>query len=205
MDLSWAAIKEIFFAIGSAAGVIALFRPVLDKKHQRDIERAERLLKLLPEQLVVDLEPCLYQTRSVPEAVFHPFDQIGHELRTNQDGVRFSGPIRKELLRELEGVMTGYNSLRELVQVPEWEPRARNESDESCSYHWCFSKEAFKDENGVPRDYANHLDQCVDHAQAIARAYQRFQITVETHLLEVPVARWLLPRRYKAHGVAHDG
>ncbi len=202
MDLSWPVIKESFFAIGSLAGVIALLRPILDKKHQRDAERAERVFKLLPEQLVVDLEPCLYQSRLVPYWMFEPFDQLAHEVRTNQDGVRFSGPLRKALLRELTGVLDGYKNLRELVQVPDWEPKNREEDGGTASYYWDFNKEAFNDDRGIPQGYAQHLDKCVDHARVIARAYQRLQIASETHLLEIPVARWLLPRRYRAHCVA---
>ena len=202
MNLSWPVIKEVFFAVGSAAGVIALFRPVLDKKHELDVERAERLLKLLPEQLVVDLEPALYQSRLVPEWMFQPFDQLAHEVRTNQERVRFAGPLGKALLRELAAMLQAYKDLRELVQVPEWEPHSTEGSDGTSSYYWNFNKEAFQDERGIPQGYAQHLDECVDHARSIARAYQRFQITAETHLLEVPIARWLLPRRYRAHGVA---
>ena len=202
MSLPWSVIKEAFFAIGSVAGVIALFRPVLDKKHQRDMERAERILKLLPEQLVVDLEPCLYQSRLVPKWMFQPFDQLAHEARTNQDAVRFSGPLRKALLREFAAILDGYKSLRNLVQVPAWEPRTRGEEDGDVSYYWDFNKDAFEDERGIPQGYTQHLDECVDHARTIARAYQRFQITTETHLLEVPASRWLLPRRYRAHGVS---
>ncbi|WP_330970217.1 hypothetical protein, partial [Lysobacter sp. A3-1-A15] len=97
MELSWPVIKEAFFAVGSAAGVVALFRPVLDKKHQRDVERAERILTILPEQLVVDLESSLYQSRLVPEWMFQPLDQLAHEVRTNQDHIRFSGPLKNAL------------------------------------------------------------------------------------------------------------
>src|SRR5690606_29585540 len=114
-------------------------RPVLDSKHQRDIDRAQRILKLLPEQQIVDLEPCLYQSRLVPDWMFHPFDQLAHEARTNQDGVRFSGPMSKELRRELPALLSGYKDLRELVQVPEWEPRSRVE-DGTQNYYWDFNK-----------------------------------------------------------------
>lgn len=202
MEISWPAIKEIFFAVGSAAGFIAFFRPVLDSKHQRDIDRSKRILGLLPEQHIIDLEPCLYQSRLVPEWMFQPFDQLAHEVRTNQDGVRFSGLISKQLRRELLATLNAYTQIRSLVQVPEWEPCSRYEEDDTKSYYWGFNKEAFKDERGIPSNYAGHLDQCVDHARSIARAYQRFQITADTHLLEIPLAYWLLPYRYRKHGVS---
>jgi hypothetical protein len=202
MEISWPAIKEAFFAIGSVAGFIAFFRPVVDSKHQRDIERSQRILDLLPEQQIIDLEPSLYQSRLVPEWMFQPFDQLAHEARTNQDSVRFSGPMSKHLRRELLGILDAYRQLRSLVQVPQWEPRSREDDDGTKGYYWDFNKEAFQDERGIPSNYAQHLDQCVDYARSIARAYQRFQITAETHLLEVPFARWLLPYRYRTHDVS---
>ena len=203
MDLSWDVVKEVFFAIGSVAGVVALFRPVLDVKHKRDIERSNRLMSLLPEQLVVDLEPSLYRDRKVPRRMFQPFEQLKHELRTNQDGVRFSGPLRKVLSSELAGVLEAYEKLRAHVQAPEWEPWSGRGDEDTSADSWTFNKQAFfKDERGILQGYVQHLNECADLAREIARAYQRFQIAAETHLLEVPVARWLLPRRYKAHRVA---
>lgn len=198
MDISWPLVKDVFFTIGSLAGVFAFFRPVFEKRHQRDIARAKRVIKLLPEQQVVDLESFLYQFRNVPGWLFQPFDQLSHELRANQDSVRFSGPIRKALHKELLAMLSSYAALRKLVQVPYWEPRAESDNETS----WLFNKEAFNDENGIPREYAEHLDKCADYASEIKRAYQRFQIAADTHFLEAPVARWLLRRRYRAHGVA---
>ncbi|QBQ53943.1 hypothetical protein [Nitrosococcus wardiae] len=200
MEISWILVKEVFFSLGSAAGVLALLRPVLESKHQRDLKRAQRILDLLPEQRIIDLEPCLYQLREVPKSFFDPFDQILHEVRTNQEGVRFSGPVRKHLSRELVAIQTGYQRLRTLVQVPEWEPYSRTE-DGMERYYWRFNKDAFADESGIPKNYAQHLDECVDHAREITRAYQRFQIASEIHLLETPVARYLLSRRFREHGV----
>jgi hypothetical protein len=134
--------------------------------------------------------------------MFQPFDQLAHEARTNQDGVRFSGPISKHLRRELAAILDAYAKLRLLVQVPEWEPRSRDEEDGTKTYYWDFNKAAFNDERGIPQHYAEHLDQSVDHARSISRAHQRFQITVDTHLLETPLVRWLLPYRYRQNGVA---
>ena len=51
-------------------------------------------------------------------------------------------------------------------------------------------------------DYVKHLDQAAEQAVQMKRAYQRFQVVAELHLFEVLVARWLLPRRFKAHGLS---
>jgi hypothetical protein len=64
---------------------------------------------------------------------------------------------------------------------------------------WVFNKAAFEGRDGVARDYAKHLDDAAEQALQMRKAFQRFQLVAELHLLEVPFARWLLPRRFAAH------
>ena len=200
MDVSWPIVKEVFFGIGSIAGVIAFFRPLVETKLQRDLIRVERIKSLLNEQRVVDLEAWVYQHRQVPSESFDPFDQLAHERRTNQEVVRFAGPTSKFLVRELDALLGAYSNLRGYIQVREWEPRI-NEIEGVEHRSWAFNKQAFEDRNGVARDYVKHLDGAAEQALQIRRAFQRFQLAAELHLFEVPFARWLLPRRFKEHGL----
>lgn len=196
MDMTWSSIKEIFFAIGSVAGVLALLRPLVESKFQRDSARAERIKSLLNEQRLVDLEARIYQHREVPCEDFEPFDQLAHERRTNQEVVRFSGPLSKVLLRELDAILTSYSKLREFIQVNEWMPKTQN--IDGIEYRtWIFNKRAFEDRDGIPRDYAQHLDQAAEQAVQMKKAFQRFQLVAELHLFEAPLVRWLLPKRFK--------
>jgi hypothetical protein len=198
MDVSWPTIKEAFFGIGSIAGVIAFFRPLVETKLQRDVIRVERIKSMLNEQRLVDLEAWIYQHREVPCEIFDPFDQLVHERRTNQEVVRFTGPTSKFLSRELDALLASYDNLRAYIQVREWEPKIY-EIEGAERRSWVFNKQAFEDRNGVTSGYVKHLDGAAEQAMHIRRAFQRFQLVAELHLFEVPFARWLLPKRFKTH------
>ena len=156
---------------------------------------------MLSEQRLVDLEHRIWNARQVPSEDFDPFDQLAHERHTNQEVVRFTGPTGKYLARELDAMLDSYSRLREYIQVNKWEPR-RQEIDDVEYRSWVFKKSAFEDSDGIlDEDYAKHLDEAAEQAVQMKRAFQRFQLVAELHLFEVVVAKWLLPRRFKAHGL----
>lgn len=195
--LTWADIKEIFFTIGSIAGVIALAKPVFEDKMKRDQIRIQHIIDLLPEQELLNLEYCVWNARAVPSSTFNNLYTLAHELQTKQDCVRFNGPNSKYLKIAVKDITEAYSSLRELVQVPEWEPITHSDGDTV----WTFNKEAFINSEGFPSGYAGHLEDAAKRALALTLAFQRFQIVSELHLLEIPFAKQLLARRIKAHGV----
>lgn len=202
MHISWSAVKEIFFTLGSLAGVLAFFRPVFESKYQKDQERLRRIFDALPEQVVVDLEPNVYQSRMVYSEDFHGFGRLADEVRSNQEGVRFIGPYGARLQSELHSLLAAYKALRDLIQVPWWEPHTDEDSDGTKRSFWSFNKSAFEGYDKRAPDYAKHLDECADRAKAVYKSYQRLQIIGELHLLELPLARLLLKRRFNASGVA---
>ena len=201
MNVSWSEIKEVFYAIGSVAGVIALARPLVESKYQRDASRVDEIKSLVSEQMLVDLEGYIYQHRQVRAEYFRPFDHLSHQLRTNQDAVRFAGPLAKYFRRELKSLLKNYGLLRNYIQVNEWQPRTHKLEDGTEYLSWDFNKSAFTQQDGIQRDYAQHLDEAAEQAVQMKRAFQRFQLVAELHLYEVLVARWLLPRRNKTHGL----
>lgn len=201
MEIRWETVKEVFYAIGSLAGVLALARPLAESKFQRDATRMERIKSLVSEQDLVDLEQFVYDSRRVEARRFEPFDQLKHERRTNQDVVRFTGPLAKHLSRELDGLLFAYSRLREFIQVNEWEPHEYAAEDGKLVFEWRFNKQAFEDDDGVARNYAKHLADAADQAAEMKRAFQRLQLVAELHLFEAPIAGWLLRRRYKQHGL----
>jgi hypothetical protein len=203
MNVSWHTVKEVFYAVGSVAGVIALARPLAESKYQRDAERAQRIKSLISEQALIDLAPFIYDSRRVDDSSFAPFDRLAHERRTNQDSVRFTGPLAKHFNRELAELIAAYERLREYVQVNEWEPYAYTLDDGKSGYEWRFNKAAFEDRDGIARDYAKHLYDATEQAEQMKKAFQRFQLVAELHLFETPLAGWLLRRRYKRHGLQH--
>lgn len=201
MHISWSAVKEIFFTLGSLAGVFAFFRPIFESKYQKDQERLRRIFEILPEQVVVDLESNVYQSRMVYSDDFLRFGRLAEEVRFNQESVRFIGPYSARLRSELLSLLAAYKALRDLIQVPWWEPRAEEDSDGTNRSFWSFNRSAFDGFDQRTPDYAKHLDECADRAAEVYKAYQRLQIVGELHLLELPLARSLLKRRFNACGV----
>ena len=191
----WAEIKEVFFTIGSFAGVAALVRVVFEDKLQRDQKRIQHIRDLISEQELLNLEYTVWYNRWAQDSAFRKLNQIDYELEKKHDALRFSGPTAKYLATAVRDISRHYKTLREYVQVPEWEPQDR-EGDTV----WFFNKKAFLNEKGIPENYADHLKEATDAAHEITLAYQRFQIVADLHLLEVPFARWLLAKRVREHG-----
>ncbi|MES2564975.1 MAG: hypothetical protein V4637_19960 [Pseudomonadota bacterium] len=199
MEITWVGIKEVFYAVGSLAGVLALSKPLIESKFQRDAARVEHIKSLLSEQDLIDLSHYVYDSRRIEDSRLRPFDQLEHERRTNQDVVRFTGPLAKYYSRELDELLSAYAKFREYVQVPEWEPHRHVTDDGTSHFEWRFNKAAFEDHQGIARDYAKHLYEATEQAERMKRAFQRFQLVAELHLYEAPLARWLLDRRFTHH------
>jgi hypothetical protein len=192
----WQTVKEVFWAIGSFAGLFAFIRPVFETRFSRDNDRAKQILEIFPESQAVELESLVYQFRRVRSEIFRNIDRIYYARRNGEDLVRFSGALAKPLL-EIDGLLAAYARLRSYIQVPEWEPRRSKDLDGDEYDEWQFNKQAFAKGDGIPRDYAKHLDDAGREAEELKKAYQRFQIVCELHLLEAPFASRLLKRRFK--------
>lgn len=189
----WYELKDVLYTIGSIAGVTALVRPVLEQRMARDQSRIQKVFALLNEQDLLNLEYCVWHSRWIPDSTFAKLASVRYGLADNVDDFRFSGPAAKYLSSALSDVVSSYERLRELVQVPEWEPVERDGEQ-----YWSFNKRAFENERGLPEKYAEHLHEAARLAKEIALAFQRFQIVSELHMLEVPIARLLLRRRISA-------
>lgn len=194
----WADVKEVFYAVGATAGVIALLRPAIESKFQRDQERFAAIRKLFDELALVSLAGRIDGQRQVADKEFEPFRALVYDRRHNVEGLRFSGPVAKHFLREVDSIVDAYEKLRELIQVDEWEPSPVN--GETL---WVFNKQAnaFRRGDEGAGGYAMHLQRAADRADDLRRAFQRLQIVGELHFYEVPIARWLLNHRFKANGL----
>ncbi|KJV35682.1 hypothetical protein [Luteibacter yeojuensis] len=203
MNLAWSDIKEVFFTIGSVAGVFAALRPILESRFQRDQERIRRVFEILPEQMIIELESSVYTFRRVSSDDFNRFSGLIEERRANQNGLRFTGPLRERLRQETDSLLHAYKSLRELIQVPWWQPHVSDNDDGTKHYSWDFNRSAFTDFDQLAPPYAKHLDQCGERAETIRTIYQRLQVINELHFLEVPLASYLLKRRFRNNGLDH--
>lgn len=201
MNFDWREVKEMFYTIGTVAGVIALARPVFESKYQRDIARFDRIRSLIEEESIVDLEDRVYGARQVPDGYFTPFDRLSRARKNDEDIVRFSGPLAKLFTSQIDALINAYEGLRAYIQVPEWEPCGHMLSNGTKYFSWDFNKEAFAKAGSYPTGYAGHLDAARSKAVEIKKAYQRLQLVAEVHLYEAPIANWLLCRRFKKLGL----
>ena len=198
----WEIIKDIFYAIGSVAGVVALSRPVFEGKYNKDAARYERIRALVDEQMITDLPDMVYAVRRIPDKCFLPFEKIKDEISKNHDSVRFSGPLKKFYLNELASLIANYESLRAYIQVSEWEPVSFSDDESGGkNVYWQLNKKAFYDSNGVPKDYGRHLKEASDIADEMRKSFQRLQLVADLHFLEIPLAAQLLRRSYKRNGL----
>jgi hypothetical protein len=201
--MTWSDIKEVFYAVGAIAGVIALLRPVIESKFQRDQERLTGVRKLVNEIGLVNLVSRIDNQRQVPDKEFEPFRVLAYDRSHNLESLRFSGPLAKHFLHEVDAIIAAYEDLRGYIQVDEWEPTNRKAEDGTEYTVWVFNKSAgaFKGADGVPRNYAQHLTEAAAKADEIRRAFQRLQLVSELHFFEVPFAKKLLKRRFEANNL----
>lgn len=189
-------IKDYFFLLGSIAGLIALFRPVLESKFERDRKRAEKILYLVSEEHMKAMDFDVYQARAVLTSDFYPLDQLKTQWKDETDLVRFSGPLKSHYLKEVEQIVRNYRQLREYIQVPHWEPTSTGD-DNSDTLQWSFNKSYFPETIGSQGGYAVHLSEAGEIVGKVRDGLRRLQVIMEMHFLEAFFARFLLPRRLR--------
>ena len=195
-----ASAKDVFFVIGSIAGIVAFFRPVVESKYKSDVTRTNVLLEKLNEGAVMSIDVCTYNARYVPEELFRPFDEIRHKLNEKQQEVRFIGPLRRYLTQELTSLIGAYDKYRSFVQVPEWEPRKYGDTEQ---YAWFFNKGAFIEGGKLSDEYVTHLDAATQAAELIKSRFKRFQALTELHFYEAIAAKYFVYRKFKSIGLNH--
>jgi len=197
MKFDFQLIKNTFFTIGSIAGVFAILKPLFESKFDRDKTRFNYISGIINEKMLINMEPCIYQSRNVPSEIFDALDKICYETEQNIDEVRFSGPLKMWYKSELKALCENYLKLREFIQVPEWEPHRDSDHSDKGSWSWRFNKSAFIDEDGNIGKYDKHLYDAAEQSLKVKIAYQKMQIISELHFLEFPFARCILPKRFK--------
>lgn len=197
MDISWAGIKEVFFALGAIAGFLALLKPVFQQKYDLDRDRIRSLMEKMPESLFSNLQYSTWSSRSIRAGLFDPLDHLCFDVKKKSDSVRFSGPLSSWYAQEINELVSLYKSFREYVQVPEWEPIIKDLEGEEETY-WVFNKQAYETDSGDYDKYAHDLSSATKLAEKMHLQIQRLQIISELHLIEAPISRFLLPKRFLA-------
>ncbi|MGP7732865.1 hypothetical protein [Oceanimonas smirnovii] len=194
---SWVSFfKDIFFMVGSVAGVLAFIRPVVESKHKKDLERLDAILAKFPENQIMALDSWVYSSRRISSSVLMPFDEIEHKYEFGWQEMNFSGPLRRVLEQEIVFMIGEYRKFRGFVQVPEWEPK-----EVDGEYEWIFNKNYFREGYSFSEKYVEHLEQATDVAAQLKKRYQRIQALTDLHLLEAILGRFYVPRLFKTRNL----
>ena len=206
MIFDWGFIKNLFYILAPIGTIFAVYNKIVESKFNRDLEKIIYIKSLVNEQALVNLEYEVYQVRQVPRQQFSPFDKISHEVKTNQETVRFSGPLAKYLKIELDNLIGAYLGLREYIQVNEWLPNEHKYEDGTKFESWDFNKNAtaFSEDDVYPKHYGKHLDDAAEQAAKMKKAFNRFQMVSELHLFEAPFASYLLKKRFKEFNLQNN-
>lgn len=193
MNSAWDVAKEVFYTLGSIAGVIALSRPVLESKHNRDIERIKSITSDISEELLSDLAYRLWYSRLIPKDHLEPLTRIQNEADTGHSRLVFTGITAPLINSEIETLLLNYQRLRTYIQVPYWLPFTDKDNEEKD--YWSFNKELFLKEYGSTFDYSQPLREAATCVDEIRKSQRRLIIISEMHFLETPFAKYILPRR----------
>lgn len=196
MSLSWDFFKEVFYTIGAVAGILAVFRPVLQHKYDLDNSRATAILEKFPERMLLELSTATWDARRIPTDLLIPFDELLDDIHQNLDSVRFSGPLSRYYSAEISALGDLYHEFRKYVQVPMWQP-LKIDSFSISTYYWVFDKKSFLDEHGYQTDYAYHLACADELVEKMRERVRRIKLISEMHVLETPFSRILLPSRLR--------
>jgi len=190
---TWQWIKNVFFVIGSAAGILAWLRPAIESKHKEDMKRAAAILAKFEEIGTLELPDYVYLFRKVPGWCLRPFDGIKASIAENRQEVRFIGPLRRHLRSELEQMILAYDEFRKFVQVPWWQPEVGVVPGTS---DWKFEKAAFESNGKMSDKYAHHLSEAAAAADLVKLRFQRFQALTELHFFESLIPRIFVRRKF---------
>lgn len=127
-------VKNIFYFIGSSAGLFAALRPVFESKLQQYIQNARKIIERIGENRILYLDSSIYSHRCVSSEFFVDIDILSNDISEKKQCTRFSSHISCYFNTELKEIMNEYSHLRNYIQVPEWEPRYNDDNGKSAWY-----------------------------------------------------------------------
>lgn len=73
-------VKNIFYFIGSSAGLFAVLRPVFESKLQQDIQNAKKIIERIGENRILCLDSSIYSHRCVSSEFFVDIDILSNDI-----------------------------------------------------------------------------------------------------------------------------
>ena len=194
-------VKNIFYFIGSSAGLFAVLRPVFESKLQQDIQNARKIIERIGENRILYLDSSIYLHRCVSSEFFVDIDILSNDISEKKQYTRFSSHISYYFNIELKEIMNEYSNLRKYIQVPEWEPRYNDDNGKSA---WYFNKKTesfYPSGEHFPANYPKHLEEAAKIADKIKIRFLRFQALTELHYIETIFHKWTVAKLYKKHNL----
>lgn len=194
-------IKNIFYFIGSSAGLFSVLRPVFESKLQQDIQNAKKIIERIGEERILYLDSRIYLNGRVPSAFFIDMEKLSNDIQEKKQCTRFSSHVSCYFNTELKEIMNEYSYLRNYIQVPEWEPKYNSITGEP---EWHFNKHAksfYPPGEYFPANYPKHLEEAAEIADKIKIRFLRFQALTELHYIETIFHKWTVAKLYKKHNL----
>ncbi|KTT63611.1 hypothetical protein NS383_18975 [Pseudomonas oryzihabitans] len=199
MDITWAGIKEVFFFLGSCAGLFTLMRPLFESKAKFDEERF-RIVKADVNERWLHFLADAGKTEELDSQELEKLDQLAMAFRSGREVSRFSGPFANHYRTALGDFVGAWEAYRKIVCRGPWLPAGKT---------WRFDRNYFtrkeRNSDGLIRQWDTGSDEAIANARAAAGevidAYKKLTVVSELHLLEWPIAGLLLRRRFKAMGL----
>ena len=194
-------VKNIFYFIGSSAGLFAVLRPVFESKLQQDIQNARKIIERIGENRILYLDSSIYSHRCVSSEFFVDIDILSNDISEKKQCTRFSSHISYYFNIELKEIMNEYSNLRKYIQVPEWEPRYNDDNGKSAWYFNKYAESFYPPGKNFPESYPEHLKEAAEIADKIKIRFLRFQALTELHYIETIFHKWTVAKLYKKHNL----
>ena len=182
-------IKDIFFLIGSIAGIFGLASRIIESKFQEDKRKLNNILENLSEEKIIVLADRIWHSRFAPFEILDKYEKFSRQMREKTSDVYFSGPLKKEINEVLSELVFEYENLRTYLQVPAWNPVGE---DNISGY--IFDRTQFSD---IGDDYVEHIQNTHNCTLKIRNAIKKLQVLSNFHFFETYYSRFILKSRYK--------
>jgi hypothetical protein len=201
-------VKDIFFFIGSALGIFAFMKTLVEPAFADNRQKWEALKEHLTEQDLINLQHQVYVSRRVRDELLDRVIYFVHDIEEDAEYLRFGPPFRGLFEEHKKGLISDFRCLIERVQVPYWRHNFFEDGDERESY-WSVDKNYFYEELPAAvnesdskkavriseQAYENNLNEASDAVDRMRMHYRAIGILANLHAFEAPFARGIVKKR----------
>ena len=188
-------LKDAFFFVGSILGITAFVKTIIDPMIEGNKRKWEEVKNHIQEQDFINLAIEIWQSRRVHEETLGRIRQFIRDIEQGAEYLRFGPVLNKRYNQHLQNLRALYSQLRNLIQVPYWEPVTYEDEEGGKLECWQFNKQFFLKENLHGRAYVEHLDAAAELAEKMRLEFRQLSVLSSLHLVEIPFARKIIAKR----------